>query len=75
MRAFAYSMMVNNFTPLVDTQNVRRQSIVNEELLATLPTRVKSPNALIGVTLGLLATAVVIGRGWRSAPPGTEHSR
>ena len=27
------------------------------------------------VTLGLLATAVVIGRGWRSAPPGTERAR
>ena len=27
------------------------------------------------VTLGMLATAVVIGRGWRSAPPGTERAR
>lgn len=27
------------------------------------------------LTLGYLATAVVIGRGWRSAPPGSERAR
>ena len=49
----AETITVSGETPLVDTQNVRRQTVVTSETLDVLPTSVKNANALIGLTLGL----------------------
>ena len=55
------TITVSGETPLVDTQNVRRQTVLTSETLDVLPTSVKNPNALIGVTLGLSGIADVGG--------------
>ena len=57
----AETITVSGETPLVDTQNVRRQTVVSSETLDLLPTSVKNPNALIGLTLGLSGIADVGG--------------
>jgi hypothetical protein len=57
----AETITVSGETPLVDTQNVRRQTVVSSETLDVLPTSVKNPNALIGLTLGLSGIADVGG--------------
>ena len=55
------TITVSGETPLVDTQNVRRQTVLTAETLDVLPTSIKNPNALIGVTLGLAGIADVGG--------------
>src|ERR1043165_1409053 len=55
------TITVSGETPLVDTQNVRRQTVLTSETLDGLPTSLKNPNALIGVTLGLSGIADVGG--------------
>ena len=55
------TITVSGETPLVDTQNVRRQTVLTSETLDLLPTSIKNPNALIGVTLGLSGIADVGG--------------
>jgi carboxypeptidase family protein len=55
------TITVSGETPLVDTQNVRRQTVLTSETLDVLPTSIKNPNALIGVTLGLSGIADVGG--------------
>jgi hypothetical protein len=55
------TITVTGETPLVDTQNVRRQTVLTSETLDVLPTSIKNPNALIGVTLGLSGIADVGG--------------
>ena len=57
----AETITVSGETPLVDTQNVRRQTVLTAETLDVLPTSIKNPNALIGVTLGLSGIADVGG--------------
>src|SRR5215468_5980948 len=57
----AETITVSGETPLVDTQNVRRQTVLTSETLDILPTSIKNPNALIGVTLGLSGIADVGG--------------
>ena len=57
----AETITVSGETPLVDTQNVRRQTVVSQELLDVLPTSTKSANALLGLTLGLTGIADVGG--------------
>jgi len=57
----AETITVSGETPLVDTQNVRRQTVVSSETLDVLPTSVKNANALIGLTLGLAGIADVGG--------------
>lgn len=57
----AETITVSGETPLVDTQNVRRQTVLTSETLDVLPTSIKNPNALIGVTLGLSGIADVGG--------------
>src|SRR5436190_11199060 len=57
----AETITVSGETPLVDTQNVRRQTVLTSETLDLLPTSIKNPNALIGVTLGLAGIADVGG--------------
>ena len=59
--AVAETITVSGETPLVDTQNVRRQTVVSSETLDALPTSVKNVNALIGLTLGLSGIADVAG--------------
>ena len=57
----AETITVSGETPLVDTQNVRRQTVVTSEELDVLPTSIKNANALIGLTLGLNGIADVGG--------------
>ncbi|HTI41083.1 MAG TPA: carboxypeptidase regulatory-like domain-containing protein [Vicinamibacterales bacterium] len=57
----AETITVSGETPLVDTQNVRRQTVVTDEALDVLPTSIKNANALIGLTLGLNGIADVGG--------------
>ena len=59
--ALEETITVTGETPLVDTQNVRRQTVVSSEMLDVLPTSAKNANALIGLTLGLSGIADVGG--------------
>jgi Carboxypeptidase regulatory-like domain len=61
LNTVAETITVSGETPLVDTQNVRRQTVVSSEELDVLPTSVKNANALIGLTLGLSGIADVGG--------------
>ena len=49
----AESITVTGAAPVVDVQNVRRQTVVTNELLETLPTSTKSVGALATLTTGV----------------------
>jgi hypothetical protein len=55
------TITVTGQSPLVDVQNVRRQSIVTSQMLDALPTSTKHWNALMVVTPGLTGLAQVSG--------------
>src|SRR5882672_7669919 len=55
------TITVTEASPLVDTQNTRRQTVVSDELLAALPTSTKSLGTLIVLTPGLTGQADVGG--------------
>jgi hypothetical protein len=59
--AIEETITVTGETPLVDTQNVRRQTVVSEEMLDTLPTSTQHVNSLLSLTLGLSGVADVAG--------------
>ena len=59
--ALEETITVTGQSPLVDVQNVRRQSIVTNEMLEALPTSTKHWNALMVVTPGLTGLAQVSG--------------
>ena len=46
------TITVTGETPLVDTQNVRKQTVVSSELLDALPTSTKNGNTLVALTPG-----------------------
>ena len=59
--ALEETITVTGQSPLVDVQNVRRQSVVTNEMLDALPTSTKHWNALMVVTPGLTGLAQVSG--------------
>ena len=54
------TITVSGEAPLVDTQNVRRQSQVSQEDFATLPLATKNVNSLVSLTPGVSGYAEVI---------------
>src|SRR5262245_56241230 len=70
----AETVTVSGETPLVDTQNLRRQTVLTAETLDVLPTSIKNANALIGVTLGLGGIADVGGI-YATQVGGTFHGK
>jgi hypothetical protein len=55
------TVTVSGVSPLVDTQNVRKQTVVSAELLDVLPTSTKSQNLVITLTPGLTGMSDVSG--------------
>ena len=68
------TITVTGESPLVDTQNVRRQTVVSDEMLDTLPTSTKQANSLIALTLGLSGMADVAGI-YATQVGGTYHGK
>jgi hypothetical protein len=55
------TITVSGASPLVDTQNVRKQIVVSKDLLDALPISTKSQNAVITLTPGLTGMSDVAG--------------
>jgi hypothetical protein len=68
------TITVTGETPLVDTQNVRRQTVISDEMLDTLPTSTKHANSLLSLTLGLSGIADVAGI-YQTQVGGTYHGK
>ena len=66
------TITVTGASPVVDIQNVRRQSSIDAEALATLPVGMKHVNNLITVTPGFTGLADV---GGRYSQPGNFHGK
>ena len=66
------TITVTGATPVVDIQNVRRQSSIDTEALAQLPLGMKHVNNLIPVTPGFSGLADV---GGRYSQPGDFHGK
>ena len=73
--AIEETITVTGETPLVDTQNVRRQTIVSDEMLDTLPTSTKNANSVVALTLGLSGIADVAGIYATQLGTGTYHGK
>jgi hypothetical protein len=56
------TITVSGAAPLVDTSNVRRQTVASSELLATLPVSTKNVQSLVTLTAGWAGLADVGGR-------------
>ena len=56
------TVTVTGESPVVDTQNVRRQTVATSELLETLPTGTKHINTLVTLTPGFTGVIDVSGR-------------
>ena len=67
------TITVSGATPLVDTQNVRRQTIASRELLDALPTSTKHINTLVTLTPGFTGITDVGGRYFAEA--GAYHGK
>jgi hypothetical protein len=67
------SITVSGQTPLVDTQNVRRQITASRELLEALPTSTKNIYVLVGLTPGYAGLNDVGGRYFAEA--GAYHGK
>ncbi len=67
------TITVSGAAPLVDTTNVRKQIVVNRELLDTLPTSTKHVNTLVTLTPGFTGVTDVGGRYF--AEPGSYHGK
>jgi hypothetical protein len=72
--ALEETITVTGETPLVDTQNVRRQTVVSEEMLDMLPTSTQHVNSLLSLTLGLSGVADVAGI-YSTGVGGTYHGK
>ena len=73
--ALEETITVTGETPLVDTQNVRRQTVVSDEMLDTLPTSTKNANSLVALTLGVSGIADVAGIYATQIGGGTYHGK
>jgi len=76
------TITVTGEAPLVDTQNVRKQTVVSNELLEMLPTSLKHVNTLVTLTPGFTGIAEVNGRytsqvggGGAGQVSGTYHGK
>lgn len=68
------AITVTGESPLVDVQNVRKQLVVSDELLATLPMSNKHLNNLVTLTPGFTGLADVGGR-YTTQVGGTFHGK
>ena len=73
--ALEETITVTGETPLVDTQNVRKQTVVSDEMLDTLPTSTKNANSLVALTLGVSGIADVAGIYSTQIGSGTYHGK
>ena len=67
------SITVSGAAPVVDTQNVRKQTNVTRDLLDSLPTSTKRIDTLVTLTPGFTGVADVGGRYF--AEPGAYHGK
>src|SRR5262245_20123865 len=72
--ALEETITVSGASPLVDTQNVRRQTVVSGELLDALPTSTKNQTGLVSLTPGLTGTNDVGGQ-FVTQVGGTFHGK
>ena len=68
------TITVTGEAPLVDTRNVRKQTVVSSELLDTLPTNTKSLQSLVTLTPGFTGTPDVAGS-YLTQVGGTYHGK
>ena len=68
------TITVTGEAPLVDTQNVRQQTVLSNEMLEALPTSMKGQNTVITLTLGLTGVADVSGN-YTTQVGGTFHGK
>jgi hypothetical protein len=68
------TILVTGATPVVDVQNVRRQTVATAEVLSTLPMSTKHVNNLVTLTPGFTGLADVGGR-YTSQVGGTYHGK
>ncbi len=73
--ALEETITVTGETPLVDTQNVRKQTVISDEMLDTLPTSTKNANTLVSLTLGVTGIADVAGIYSTQIGGGTYHGK
>src|SRR5256712_10644304 len=71
--SLAETVTVTGATPLVDTQNVRKQIVASKDLLDSLPTSTKHINMLVTLTPGFTGVTPVDGR--YAAEPGSFHGK
>ena len=72
--ALEQTITVTGEAPLVDTQNVRQQTVLSNEMLEALPTSMKGQNTVITLTLGLTGVADVSGN-YTTQVGGTFHGK
>ena len=68
------TITVTGATPVVDVQNVRRQTAISDEVLSTLPMSTKHVNNLVTLTPGFTGLADVGGR-YSSQVGGSFHGK
>ncbi|PYR01543.1 MAG: hypothetical protein DMG00_31145, partial [Acidobacteria bacterium] len=71
--ALEETVTVTAASPIVDTQNVRKQIVATRELLDALPTSTKHINTLVALTPGFSGVNDVGGRYF--AEPGAYHGK
>ena len=71
--SLAETITVSGASPLVDTTNVRKQTVATKELLDALPTGMKHINTLVTLTPGFQGVTDVGGR--YMAEPGAYHGK
>jgi hypothetical protein len=67
------SITVSGAAPLVDTQNVRRQTTATRDIIDALPTSTKRVDTLVSLTPGFQGVADVGGR--YNSEPGAYHGK
>ncbi len=72
--ALEETVTVTGASPLVDVQNTRRQTVISDELLATLPTGTQGLATLITITPGLAGPADVGGSAGAYRTMGTPQN-
>ena len=72
--ALEETVTVTGASPLVDVQNTRRQTVISDELLGTLPTGTQGLATLITITPGLAGPADVGGSAGAYRTMGTPQS-
>jgi len=71
--SLAETVTVTGASPLVDTTNVRKQTVASRELLDALPTSTKHINILVTLTPGFTGVTDVGGRYF--SEPGSYHGK